>query len=269
MTHCRRNNIGLCGGGTHAFHRWPERRICPGERFDAIYQRYGYLAKQFTVFGQRIHVGVTSADEAIWLTRRSACSTYRLSSHSAASPFVDGVDTLFQSARLNAVSAFPLSGQCPPLADWHDFLDHFRLLPGLRHRKSIKDLYWDVRPNRIRHRRDPRVRHAALGRPGDGAAALAQSLCRYLLRERPGFDAEGLRRNRALQQVSGLLRYGPRWPAFRAWPAPATAVAGAIDELMILLDDDASHSGCSDWLHQLADDSLPGDARWRVKHWSA
>ena len=36
VTHCRRNNIGLCGGGTHAFHRWPERRICPGERFDAI-----------------------------------------------------------------------------------------------------------------------------------------------------------------------------------------------------------------------------------------
>lgn len=31
---CARNNIAVCGGGTHPFHRWPERRICPGERFD-------------------------------------------------------------------------------------------------------------------------------------------------------------------------------------------------------------------------------------------
>ena len=34
-------------------------------RFDTLYQRYGYLAKQFTVFGQHIHVGVASADDAM------------------------------------------------------------------------------------------------------------------------------------------------------------------------------------------------------------
>ncbi|MCH2219298.1 MAG: glutamate-cysteine ligase family protein, partial [Dechloromonas sp.] len=67
--HGEHNNIGICGGGTHPFHHWPERRICPGERFNGLYQRYGYLAKQFTVFGQHIHVGCTSADEAIWLTQ--------------------------------------------------------------------------------------------------------------------------------------------------------------------------------------------------------
>ena len=63
--HCERNNIGVCGGGTHPFHHWPERRICPGDRFNDLCQRYGYLAKQFTVFGQHIHVGCTSADDAI------------------------------------------------------------------------------------------------------------------------------------------------------------------------------------------------------------
>ena len=36
---CDLNNIKVCGGGTHPFHRWAERRICPGERFDEIYQR--------------------------------------------------------------------------------------------------------------------------------------------------------------------------------------------------------------------------------------
>ena len=33
VDHCQRNNIAICGGGTHPFHHWPERRISPGERF--------------------------------------------------------------------------------------------------------------------------------------------------------------------------------------------------------------------------------------------
>ena len=50
-------NLGVCGGGAHPFHDWAERRVYPDERFKAVTQRYGYLAKQFTVFGQHIHLG--------------------------------------------------------------------------------------------------------------------------------------------------------------------------------------------------------------------
>lgn len=267
VTHCRRNNIGLCGGGTHAFHRWPERRICPGERFDAIYQRYGYLAKQFTVFGQHIHVGVTSADEAIWLTQALGEYVPAFIALSAASPFVDGVDTLFQSARLNAVSAFPLSGQCPPLADWHDFLDHFRLLQDCGIAKSIKDLYWDVRPKPEFGTVEIRVCDTPLsvGR-ATALAALAQSLCRYLLRERPGFDAEGLRHVARYNKFQAC-RYGRDAQLSEPGLRRQRPLRERIDELMILLDDDAVALGCSDWLHQLADDSLPGDAEWLRETW--
>jgi carboxylate-amine ligase len=146
VSQCARNHIVVCGGGTHPFHRWAERRICPGERFDEIYHRYGYLAKQFTVFGQHIHVGCTSGDEAIWLTQALAPYVPIFIALSASSPFVDGVDTLFQSARLNAVSAFPLSGQCPALNDWAEFVDHFDFLQACGIARSIKDLYWDIRP---------------------------------------------------------------------------------------------------------------------------
>lgn len=267
VTHCRRNNIALCGGGTHAFHRWPERRICPGERFDAIYQRYGYLAKQFTVFGQHIHVGVTSADEAIWLTQALGEYVPVFIALSAASPFVDGVDTLFQSARLNAVSAFPLSGQCPPLADWHDFLDHFRLLQDCGIAKSIKDLYWDVRPKPEFGTVEIRVCDTPLsvGR-ATALAALAQSLCRYLLRERPGFDAEGLRHVARYNKFQAC-RYGR--DALLSEPAlrRQRPLGERINELMILLEGDAAALGCSDWLRQLTDSSRPGDAEWLRATW--
>ena len=44
-------NIGVAGGGAHPFHHWADRRIFPTERFSALSDLYGYLAKQFTVFG--------------------------------------------------------------------------------------------------------------------------------------------------------------------------------------------------------------------------
>src|SRR5262249_51555526 len=51
-----RLNCKIAGGGSHPFHKWSERRIYPTERFKYLLETYGYLAKQFTVFGQHIHI---------------------------------------------------------------------------------------------------------------------------------------------------------------------------------------------------------------------
>ena len=59
----RKLNIGIGGGGTHAFQHWSEQQIFPTERFHYISELYGYLAKQFTVFGQHVHIGVPHGDE--------------------------------------------------------------------------------------------------------------------------------------------------------------------------------------------------------------
>mgnify|MGYP006146697007 CR=1 FL=1 len=47
-----RLNIEIAGGGTHPFQRWFEQRIFSKPRFQELSGLYGYLAKQFTVFGQ-------------------------------------------------------------------------------------------------------------------------------------------------------------------------------------------------------------------------
>ena len=41
---------------------------------------------------------------------------------------------------------FPLSGQCPEVADWAAFVAHFQFLEACGIVSSIKDLYWDIRP---------------------------------------------------------------------------------------------------------------------------
>ncbi len=60
-------NVGLCGGGTHAFQHWTERQIFDSPRFQYLSELYGYLANQFTVFGQHVHIGCPNADQALYL----------------------------------------------------------------------------------------------------------------------------------------------------------------------------------------------------------
>jgi len=45
-------NIAVVGGGTHPFQQWHERRIYDKPRFRELSELYGYLSKQFTIFGQ-------------------------------------------------------------------------------------------------------------------------------------------------------------------------------------------------------------------------
>lgn len=264
VNQCARNHIAVCGGGTHPFHRWSERRICPGDRFDEIYHRYGYLAKQFTVFGQHIHVGCSSGDDAIWLTQALGAYVPVFIALSASSPFVDGEDTLFQSARLNAVSAFPLSGQCPALRDWGEFIEHFSLLQACGIARSIKDLYWDIRPKPEFGTVEIRICDTPLTVERAAAlAALAQSLVRRLLRTRPVLNTQR-QLHVARYNKFQACRYG--FDAQISDPiglrqVPLRQIAR---ELLAALAEDARELGCCAWL-ELLDASLASeisDARW-------
>ncbi|MBS1197389.1 MAG: Enzymatic protein of unknown function [Proteobacteria bacterium] len=251
ITQCSRNNIAICGGGTHPFHHWPDRRICPGERFDELYSRYGYLAKQFTVFGQHIHVGCTSADEAIWLTQALAPYVPVFIALSASSPYVDGVDTLFQSARLNAVSAFPLSGQCPELKDWAQFVEHFHFLQDCGIVSSIKDLYWDIRPKPEFGTVEIRVCDTPLTIERAAAlAALAQSLARHLLRTRPAINT-GLQLHVARYNKFQACRYGFDAQISDPLLRKQIGIKDWLGELLDQLSEDARELKCSTWLDLL------------------
>jgi len=139
-------NLGIAGGGTHPFQKWSERRIYDTPRFRRVSDLYGSLAKQFTVFGQHVHVGVRSGDEAVRLTHCLARYIPHFIALSASSPFSLGADTQFDSSRLNVVNAFPLAGFMPDVADWEAFEIYFERMRGYGIVESMKDFYWDIRP---------------------------------------------------------------------------------------------------------------------------
>ena len=141
-----RLNVRIAGGGSHPFHMWADRRIYPTERFRHLLALYGYLAKQFTIFGQHVHVGCPDADSALLMLHRMSRYIPHFIALSASSPFVQGQDTAFDSARLNSVFAFPLSGRAPFTLSWKEFGHYFERMTRTGVVKSMKDFYWDIRP---------------------------------------------------------------------------------------------------------------------------
>ena len=181
-----RLNLRIAGGGSHPFHNWNDRRVYPTERFKQILELYGYLAKQFTIFGQHVHIGCVSGDEAIYLAHMLARYVPHFIALSASSPFQQGEDTSYQSSRLNTVSAFPLSGYMPFVHSWSEFIDYFRKMRGYGIVESMKDFYWDIRPKPEYGTVEIRVFDTPLTvERAAQLAAYAQALARHLLSDRP------------------------------------------------------------------------------------
>ncbi len=139
-------NIAVVGGGTHPFQQWHERRIYDKPRFRELSELYGYLSKQFTIFGQHVHIGCPDADSALLTLHRMSRYIPHFIALSASSPYVQGQDTAFDSARLNSVFAFPLSGRAPFALTWEEFTVYFDKMTRTGVVKSMKDFYWDIRP---------------------------------------------------------------------------------------------------------------------------
>ncbi|MGD9942393.1 MAG: YbdK family carboxylate-amine ligase [Burkholderiaceae bacterium] len=179
-------NIGLSGGGTHPFQDWSERRIFDAPRFNMLSELYGYLSKQFTIFGQHVHIGCPGPDSALLLLHGLSRFIPHFIALSASSPFVQGTDTGFHSARLNSVFAFPLSGRAPFTLTWEEFSRFFDKMARTRVVESMKDFYWDIRPKPEFGTIEVRVLDTPL--TIEKAAALAayiQCVARWLSFEQP------------------------------------------------------------------------------------
>jgi carboxylate-amine ligase len=176
----------IAGGGTHPFQWWAEQQVYDNARFCALSETYGEVLKQFTVFGQHIHLGCLHAEQAPTLMHQLARYVPHFIALSASSPFLEGCDTGYDSSRLTRPSPFP-TGACAPFTlSWDELSDHLTKCVAYGVIGSIKDLHWDIRPKPEFGTVEIRVLDSPLSI--ERAAALgsfAQSLGAWLLTERP------------------------------------------------------------------------------------
>lgn len=259
-----KQNLLIVGGGAHPFQHWAARKIFDKPRFQHLNEMYGYLAKQFTVFGQHIHVGCPNGDEALFLLHGLSRYLAHFIVLSAASPYYQGIDTSYESSRLNAISAFPLSGRAPLVKRWADFVAYYNEMRSFGVVESMKDFYWDIRPKPEFGTVELRICDTPL--TVDHAArltALAQTLCRYLLVERPF----------AIDESLYVVYTHNRFQAARFGYAgnlidPATRSPVLLqDDMLATLDKLAPHArelGTQEFIAQLADQvrRQENDSRW-------
>ena len=181
-----RLNLLIAGGGAHPFQRWSERQIFDQPRFRQVSALYGYLAKQFTIFGQHVHIGCSDGDAALRLLHAMSRYIPHFIALAASSPYHQGADTGFDSSRLNSVYAFPLSGRAPLIDRWDWFVAYFEKMRAAKVVESMKDFYWDIRPKPEFGTIEIRVFDTPLTvQKAAALAAYAQALARLLLHAPP------------------------------------------------------------------------------------
>ncbi len=136
----------ITGGGRHLDGDWREQVISDLQRHQNLAERYGYITKMACVFGQHIHIGVQNGDEAIYLCHALIPYLPHLVALSASSPWLDGVDTSFSSSRFTGQNAFLNSELIENIYSWDEFILFYNEMVDIGIIKSIKDIYWYVRP---------------------------------------------------------------------------------------------------------------------------
>ena len=263
-----RIGVGLAGGGTHPFQQWSDRRIYDTPRFREVSERYGYLSKQFTVFGQHVHVGCAHGDEALQLLHGLSHQVPHLIALAASSPFVQGVDTGFDSARLNSVFAFPLAGRAPAITRWSEFERWFGRMAATGIVSGMKDFYWDIRPKPEFGTVEVRVLDTPLSVDKAAAlAALVQCMAREIVLAPPSRLAAPQPLDESLPYVFNRFqacRFGIDAEVVDARSGERQPLRQALPRLFDRLEEHAQDLGAQ-WALELLREDLAGagnDATW-------
>lgn len=194
--------------GMHPLARAEETRISRTPRYQQIADSMRFLAREEPTMALHVHVGVPDPDDAVRVLRRLRNNLPLLVALSANSPFSDGRDSGFASARTVVFDRFPRTG--PPRA-FGCYADYVEGLDSLMASGALPDptfLWWDVRLQPALGTVELRVMDAQSA-VADTAplVALVQSLARLELHDAPGDRAvspEVLAENRFLAARDGL-----------------------------------------------------------------
>jgi carboxylate-amine ligase len=141
------HNMLLGAAGTHPFARCDDQRIVQRQRYIDLAKELSFIADRELIFGTHVHVGISSADEAIYVAdgiRRYLPLLLALSSNS---PFWEGRRTGMQSSRTPVFRAFPRSGVPPHYGSWEIFSGRVGQMIRSGAIDDYTYLWWDVRPH--------------------------------------------------------------------------------------------------------------------------
>ena len=244
--------------GTHPFSAWADQTVSPDPRYHRLIEDCQWTARRLLIFGVHTHVGVGSGEEAIAISNSLSTFIPHFLALSSSSPFWQGRDTGLASVRSKIFESLPTAGLPYQLSNWGEFQRFMRTLIGAGTIRSIREVWWDIRP------------HPGFGtlelRICDGVptmdelcslVALSQSLVVWLgERYMAGLDVPTHQAWTIRENKWRAARYGLDAEIIRDEEGNLISLRRSIGDLVERLEDTAERLGCLDDLqgiHKILD----------------
>src|SRR5918996_3127649 len=140
-------DASLAAAGTHPLSRYKDQKVTDQERYKKVIKTLRWIAEREVIFGQHVHVAVPGPEEAIIAHNRLSQQAPILLALSANSPFWQGFDTGFESARVKIFESFPRAGLPPAFPDYEAFEGYVDLMVESGAMEDYTFCWWDVRPH--------------------------------------------------------------------------------------------------------------------------
>jgi glutamate---cysteine ligase / carboxylate-amine ligase len=141
------HGIVLAGAGTHPLSDWRDAKMAPSQRYSELVEQIQWPARRLQTMATHVHVGLRDADRAMPIVNALATYLPHLLGLTASSPYWSGIDTGLSSCRSVVFGALPNTGPPPGLADWKSFEDYMDTQLRAGTIRTIKEVWWDVRPH--------------------------------------------------------------------------------------------------------------------------
>jgi carboxylate-amine ligase len=141
------HGIVLAGAGTHPLSDWRDAKMAPSQRYSELIEQIQWPARRLQTMATHVHIGLRDADRAMPIVNALAVYLPHLLGLTASSPYWSGIDTGLASCRSVVFGALPNTGPPPGLPDWKSFEDYMDTQLRAGTIRTIKEVWWDVRPH--------------------------------------------------------------------------------------------------------------------------
>jgi carboxylate-amine ligase len=241
------HGLAPIAASTHPFARWSTQEPTERARYQAIAKDLAGVGRRLVICGMHVHVGIEDDELRIDLFNQARYFLPHLLMLSTSSPFAEGEDTGLKSYRLAAYQELPRTGMPGRFEGWYEYLQTVDLLVRNGIIEDASKIWWDIRPSSRFPTLEMRVTDVCtLIDDAVCVAALYLCILRMLYRLR--------RANQTWRTYPLLLlaenrwraqRYGVEGTLFDLGKGELVAFRDLVDELLVMLAEDAAALGCS------------------------
>jgi carboxylate-amine ligase len=142
-----RHGLAPISSSTHPSAAWSSQLNTDKDRYNALAEAMGGVARRLLISGMHVHVGIEDEDLRIDLMNQVLYFLPHLLALSTSSPFWQGIETGLKSYRTAVFRALPRTGMPDEFTSWGDYRRHVDALVEAGVIEDGTKLWWDIRPS--------------------------------------------------------------------------------------------------------------------------